>query len=112
MAVNTMTFISRKLVIQTTSHATLHILGSCNTSTPPPHVTRHTHVYLVLNGLIPFLDLLLQSHNVLLQGPDDDMQLLLLPLQPLNLNVPVVYLLLQAVELLGGGVICTMYVFL
>lgn len=55
--------------------------------------------HLVLNRLIPFLDLPLEAQDVLLQGLDDSLQLHLLSLQGLDVIGSLLNLLLQAAEL-------------
>lgn len=55
--------------------------------------------HLVLNGLIPFLDLSLESLDVLLQGLDDSLQLHLLRLEDFDVIGALFDLLLQAAEL-------------
>lgn len=55
--------------------------------------------YLVLNGLIPLLDLSLEALDVLLQGLDDTLQLHLLRLQDLDVIGALFDFLLQAAEL-------------
>lgn len=55
--------------------------------------------HLVLNGLIPLLDLSLEALDILLQGLDDPLQLHLLCLQDLNVVGALFDLLLQATEL-------------
>jgi len=58
--------------------------------------------YLVLDGVVSLLDLLLQAQDVLLQVTDDGLQLGLLCLVLLDLILVVVDVLLQARELPGG----------
>lgn len=55
--------------------------------------------HLVLNGLIPLLDLSLESLDVFLQGLDDPLQLHLLRLEDLDVIGTLFDLLLQAAEL-------------
>lgn len=57
------------------------------------------NTHLVLNGLIPFLDLPLEAQDVLLQGLNDSLQLHLLCLQGVDVVGALFNLLLQAVEL-------------
>lgn len=52
-----------------------------------------------MNGLIPLLDLSLESLDVLLEGPDDPLQLHLLRLEELDVVRALFDLLLQAAEL-------------
>ena len=55
--------------------------------------------HLVLNGLIPLLDLSLESLDVFLQGLDDPLQFHLLRLEDLDVIGALLDLLLQAAEL-------------
>lgn len=55
--------------------------------------------HLVLNGLVPLLDLSLERLDVFLQGLDDALQLHLLCLQELNVIGALFDFLLQAAEL-------------
>ena len=56
-------------------------------------------LYLILNRLVSFLDLPLETQDVLLQGLDDSLQLHLLSLQNLNVVGSLFNLFLQAAEL-------------
>lgn len=55
--------------------------------------------HLVLNGLVPLLDLSLEPLDVFLQGSDDALQLHLLRLEELDVVGALFDLLLQAAEL-------------
>lgn len=56
-------------------------------------------LHLILNRLVPLLDLPLEAQDVLLQGLDDSLQLHLLSLQGLDVIGSLFNLLLQAAEL-------------
>lgn len=57
------------------------------------------YLYLILNRLVSFLDLLLETQDVLLQGLDDSLQLHLLSLQNLSVVGSLFNLFLQVAEL-------------